>query len=179
MRWPACIAVGVPLHACAYLVCTVSEPATACVARHLRTPFFYIYGSRYNSDATVSPVCGGAPAAHRQHAEGVLHRRELRLHGLEARGQRAGHEDEDGAPHRGGRDLGCHSTLYVPNAQGWYAYPVRVRGALGASRPAPPVRAQRGRLVRGARTYPTEAPGRTRQLSPRPARGARPCSCCT
>ena len=29
-------------------------------------------------------------------------------------------------------DLGCHSTLYVSNARGWYAYPVRtVRGALG------------------------------------------------
>ena len=35
-------------------------------------------------------------------------------------------------------------TRYVPNARGWYAYPVRtVRGALGASRPAPPVRTQR------------------------------------
>ena len=45
------------------------------------------------------------------------------------------------------------------------AYPVRtVRGALGASRPAPPVRTQRGRLVRVAGTYPTEAPGRTCQL---------------
>ena len=38
---------------------------------------------------------------------------------------------------------------------------VQVRGALGASRPAPPVRTQRGRLVRVARTYPSEAPGRT------------------
>ena len=29
-------------------------------------------------------------------------------------------------------DLGCHSTLYVPNARGWYVYPVRtVRGAWG------------------------------------------------
>ena len=62
--------------------------------------------------------------------------------------------------------LGCHGTLYVPNARGWYVYPVRtVRGALGASRPAPPVRTQRGRLVRVARTYPTEASGRTCQLS--------------
>ena len=61
--------------------------------------------------------------------------------------------------------LGCHGTRYVPNARGWYAYPVRtVRGALGASRPAPPVRTQRGRLVRVACTYPTEARGRTRQL---------------
>ena len=33
---------------------------------------------------------------------------------------------------RSGRRLGCHGTLYVPNARGWYAYPVRtVRGALG------------------------------------------------
>ena len=38
------------------------------------------------------------------------------------------------------------------------------RGALGSGRPAPPVRTQRGRLVRVARTYPTEAPGRTCQL---------------
>ena len=31
-----------------------------------------------------------------------------------------------------GGDLGCHSTLYVPNARGWYVYPVRtVRGAWG------------------------------------------------
>ena len=36
------------------------------------------------------------------------------------------------------------------------------------SRPAPPVRAQRGRPVRVARTYPTEAPGRTCQLSVQP-----------
>ena len=53
-------------------------------------------------------------------------------------------------------------------ARGWYAYPVCTgRGALGASRPAPPVRTQRGRLVRVARTYPTyptEAPRRTCQL---------------
>ena len=61
--------------------------------------------------------------------------------------------------------LRCHGTRYVPNARGWYAYPVRtVRGALGASRPVRPVRTQRGRLVRVARTYPTEAPGRTCQL---------------
>ena len=73
---------------------------------------------------------------------------------------------ERAAPLAHADDLGCHSTLYVPNAQGWYAYPVRtVRGALGTSRPAPPVRTQRGRLVRVAGTYPREAPGRTRQLS--------------
>ena len=30
------------------------------------------------------------------------------------------------------RDLGCHGTRYVPNARGWYVYPVRtVRGAWG------------------------------------------------
>ena len=68
------------------------------------------------------------------------------------------------------RHLGCHGARYVPNARGWYAYPVRtVRGALGASRPAPPVRTQRGRLVRVARTYPTEAPGRTCQPRSRPS----------
>ena len=50
--------------------------------------------------------------------------------------------------------LGCHGTRYVRCARGWYAHPVRtVRGASGASRPAPPVRTQRGRLVRVARTY--------------------------
>ena len=60
------------------------------------------------------------------------------------------------------RRLGCHGTRYVHNTRGWYAY--SVRGALGASRPVRPVRTQRGRLVRVARTYPTEAPGRTCQL---------------
>ena len=54
--------------------------------------------------------------------------------------------------------------------RGWYAYTVRtVRGALGASRPAPPVRTQRGRPVGEACT---EAPGRTCQLrSAQAARG--------
>ena len=67
--------------------------------------------------------------------------------------------------------LGCHGTLYVPNARGWYAYPVRtVRGTLGASRPVRPVRTQRGRLVRVARTSPTEAPGCTCQLRQEPER---------
>ena len=67
--------------------------------------------------------------------------------------------------------LGCHGARYVRYARGWYAYPVRtVRGALGAGRPAPSVRTQRGRLVRVARTYPTEAPGRASQL--RSARSA-------
>ena len=64
-------------------------------------------------------------------------------------------------------DLGRDGARYVRYARGWYyACPVRTteRGALGASRPAPPVRTQRGRLVRVARTYPTEAPGRTCQL---------------
>jgi hypothetical protein len=61
--------------------------------------------------------------------------------------------------------LGCLSTRYVANARGGCAYPARtVGGALGASRPAPPVRTQRGRLVREARRYSTEALGRTCQL---------------
>jgi hypothetical protein len=65
---------------------------------------------------------------------------------------------------------GVHGTRHVRYGRGWYACPVRtVRGALGASRPAPPVRTQRGRLVRVARTYPTEAPGRTCQLRRRPS----------
>ena len=71
--------------------------------------------------------------------------------------------------------LGCHSTRYVPNARGWYAYPVRtVRGTLGASRTVRPVRTQRGRLVRVARTYPTEAPRRACQLGAEAARTIRP-----
>ena len=41
---------------------------------------------------------------------------------------------------------------------------VQYTGAVGAGCPVPPVRTQRGRLVRVARTYPTEAPGRTCQL---------------
>jgi hypothetical protein len=47
------------------------------------------------------------------------------------------------------------------------AYPaVRpVRGALGASHPAPPVRTLRGRLVRAACARAAEALGRTCQLS--------------
>ena len=70
--------------------------------------------------------------------------------------------------------LGCHNTRCVRYARGWYTYPVRtVRGALGASRPAPPVRTQRGRLVRVVRTYPTEAPGRTRQLRRAPSGSGR------
>jgi len=47
------------------------------------------------------------------------------------------------------RHLGGHGTPCVPNARGWYTYPVRT---------------QRGRLARVARTYPTEAPGRACQL---------------
>ena len=35
-----------------------------------------------------------------------------------------------------GSSLGCHSTLNVPNVQGWCAYPARtVRGALGRKLP--------------------------------------------
>ena len=64
-----------------------------------------LYNCTVHSDATVSPVAGGgAPAAHRQDAEGVLHRHELRLHSLEARRQRARHQYEDGAAHRRGRN---------------------------------------------------------------------------
>ena len=46
---------------------------------------------------------------------------------------------------------------------------VQYRGALLTGRPAPPVRTQRGRPVRVARAYPTEAPGRACQ--PSAARG--------
>ena len=46
----------------------------------------------------------------------------------------------------------------------WVRVASTVRGALGASCPAPPVRTQRGRLVRVVRTYPTEAPRRACQL---------------
>ena len=43
--------------------------------------------------------------------------------------------------------LGCHRNRCT--YRGWYAFPVRtVRGGLGTGRPAPPVRTQRGRLVR-------------------------------
>ena len=43
------------------------------------------------------------------------------------------------------QDLGCQGTRCVRYGRGWYAYPVRtVRGALGASGPAPPVRTQGG-----------------------------------
>ena len=96
-------------------------------------------------------------------------------------GERLGRQHEGGGLpvrlelcDRGG--LGCHGTQYAWYGRGWYAYPVRtVRGALGASRPAPPVRTQRGRLVRVACTYPTEAPGRTCQLSGRQTERA-PCA---
>jgi hypothetical protein len=65
-----------------------------------------------------------------------------------------------------GQHLGYHARGTYPTPEaGTRAYPVRtVRGALGASRPARPVRTRSGRLVRVARTYPTEAPGRTCQL---------------
>ena len=49
-----------------------------------------------------------------------------------------------GAPGVITTERGTHGT-----PPGWHAYPARtVLGALGASRPAPPVRTQRGRLVR-------------------------------
>ena len=53
-------------------------------------------------------------------------------------------------------------TQYVQYAGPW------------ASRPALPVRTQRGRLVRVARTYPTEAPGRTCQPGTARAWAGRP-----
>ena len=68
------------------------------------------------------------------------------------------------------RSLGCTvAAVRVRHARGGCAHPVRtvrgaLRGALGASRPAPAVRTQRGRPVRVARTYPTEAPRRACQL---------------
>ena len=80
-----------------------------------------------------------------------------RLERVEARGREP---VEYAAEH-----LECHGSRYVRYCRGWYAYPVRtVREALGAS--------QRGRLVSVACTYPTEAPGRTRQLSRSRARPA-------
>ena len=69
------------------------------------------------------------------------------------------------SPHPSPLAAGCHGTRYVRYHRGWHAYPVRtVRGALGASRPAPLARTVRGRLIRVACTYPTEAPGRACQL---------------
>ena len=52
---------------------------------------------------------------------------------------------------------------------------VQYVGPWGASRPEPPVRTQRGRLVRVACTYPAEAPERTCQLSGRQTERA-PCA---
>ena len=74
---------------------------------------------------------------------------------------------------------GCHGARYVPYARGGNAYPVRGTWGPGRKppcasgslqcRPAPPVRTVRGRLVRVARTYPTKAPARTRQLRSSPS----------
>ena len=58
----------------------------------------------------------------------------------------------------------CHGTRYVQHAR------VRAWGP-GASCPAPPTLTARTRLVRVARTYSTEAPGRTCQ------HGWAPCPC--
>eukprot|EP00964_Phaeocystis_antarctica_P128909 scaffold92731_cov66-Phaeocystis_antarctica.AAC.1 len=78
-------------------------------------------------------------------------------------------------PHPGSADgqrLRCHGTRYVRHTRGRYAYGARtVRGARGASCPAPPVRTARRRLVRVARTYSTEAPGRTCKLRAARRRG--------
>jgi len=60
------------------------------------------------------------------------------------------------------------ATYRAPEAGTRTQY-VQYRGALRASRPAPSVRTQRGRPVRVARAYPTEAPGRACQ--PSAARG--------
>ena len=60
--------------------------------------------------------------------------------------------------------LGTYRTHRAALPQG----PTYSTWSLGASRPAPPVRTQRGRLVRVACTYPTEAPGRTCQLRSAP-----------
>ena len=54
---------------------------------------------------------------------------------------------------------------YARHARGWYAYGARtLLGAPRASCPVPLVRTARRRLVRVARTYSTEAPGRTCKL---------------
>ena len=66
--------------------------------------------------------------------------------------------------------LWCHGTRYVRHGLGWYAYGVRtVSGALEASCPEHPVPIARRGLVRGARTYSTEALGRTCKLSSAPS----------
>jgi len=75
------------------------------------------------------------------------------------------------------RDRREHARSPPGCARGGYVYPaLTARGALEASRPAPPVRTQRGRLVRVARTYPAEAPGCTCQLRSPPARVAALCA---
>ena len=70
--------------------------------------------------------------------------------------------------------LRCNGARYVRYVRGWYAYRVRNGGALGASRPALPVRILCGRLVRVACTYPTEVLGRTCQLLLQGLKVARP-----
>ena len=73
--------------------------------------------------------------------------------------------------------LGCHGTRYVrhgtPEAGTRTQY-VQCVMTPGAGRPVPPVRAQRGRLVRVARANATEARGRACQLSRSPGRRCRP-----
>ena len=65
-----------------------------------------------------------------------------------------------------GLDLGCHKARYARYARGGHAQRVHTVGrALGASRPAPPVRAVHGRLVRGARAC--ELRTRPRRRCPR------------
>eukprot|EP00964_Phaeocystis_antarctica_P051513 scaffold30059_cov63-Phaeocystis_antarctica.AAC.2 len=67
--------------------------------------------------------------------------------------------------------LGCHGTWYVRHGRGWHVYGVRtVVPAPGAGCPAPLIRTARRRTVRVARTYSTEAPGRTCKLRSRRSR---------
>ena len=86
----------------------------------------------------------------------------------------------DDVREHGGReqavDLGCHGTRYVPNARGWYAYPVRtVRGALGASRPVRPVTYPTREVGTRSPYVPHGGPGAcvSCQLSRRPSRSCR------
>ena len=81
-----------------------------------------------------------------------------------------------------GHGISRHATEKPPRRIGWWRrtivmgrppvvpqYMVRYSASPGAGSPMPQVRTARRRLVRVARTYSTEAPGRTCQLS-RPRR---------
>ena len=69
-----------------------------------------------------------------------------------------------GQYHRGTWGATVPGTYPTPEAGTCTPYVHYSTWGLGASRPAPSVRTQRGRPVRAACTYPTEAPGRTCQL---------------